>query len=226
MLFKKFSLEPTCLICGKLASLEQQLCSECDQDFTPFQGGCEVCALPLENGYRCEACLSKPPYFDKVFCAFIYQGQVAHAVKALKYAGKTQLANVLVEKSKTMVWPEVTQLIPVPMGFFRRFVRRYNQATLLADALARELKRPVCLNLLRKKAFIPSQTRFGYKRRINSVYKAFQIKDNLSVEGHDLLLVDDVVTTGATVNECARLLKKQGAHKVYVWAAARALRRL
>lgn len=193
---------------------------------------CACCGIrfdvPVEVGENCPACLTDPPFFDHARSVMTYDDVSRDMILAFKHADQTHLvatftpwlARIADEfRSGTDV------IIPVPLHRSRLLARRYNQAALLAGSLARVWQDvphdPFAL--VRVKA-TPSQGHMTRAQRLTNVAGAFAVPDPARVDGKRILLIDDVYTTGATVQGCARVLKHAGAVSVNVVTLARVMR--
>lgn len=197
---------------------------------------CGVCGMPQEFSYEnqsisnnslvCAACLSVPPSFSQARAALIYDDASRKLILGFKHADQTYAVKTFVPwlaRAGQGFWEENPVLVPVPLHRWRLLRRRYNQSALLAQGLAHDLGM-VCVpdGLLRVRA-TPTQGHMKAKDRAQNVRKAFSInprhKDKL--KGAHVVLVDDVLTTGSTVNECTETLLKNGVARVDVLTLAR-----
>lgn len=234
-----------CEACGAdLAGEEELFCWECLAALpylrAPFCARCgDFAAGDVPGDFVCSACARRAPSFDLARSAFRFDGAVAEAVKRLKYRGGVWIAagfgRFLAETWRAV--PEglrgrVDWVSPVPLAPGRAKERGYNQAELLARALAGRLGVP-CRDVLRRTRETGTQTELTARERRKNVQGAFAVKGRYRagarvlgfrfppVEGKRILLVDDVITTGATAEECARVLKAAGAEAVWAVSAAR-----
>jgi len=219
-------LPPKCLLCGGAGAKTRDLCAGCARDFTLNRTCCPRCALPLEApAPLCGVCLDREPPFATAWVPFRYGHPLDLLETRFKFhrdlaAGRV-LAELLVERAGADA-PALPQLvIPIPLHVSRLRRRGYNQALELARPLARELGIPcACAALVRTKA-TPAQTGLDAKTRRRNVRGAFEITRSVSLPAH-VALFDDVMTTGATLREAARVLVRAGVERVDVWALARA----
>jgi ComF family protein len=226
-------LPPRCPICRSLISEQGHLCSSCWLALDVIsEARCGQCALPFlvetESGL-CEACIQSPPAFDGASAPVLYQGAGRDLVLALKHSKQfaavpamaRMMANDLVRGKVGL--PTMDAIMPVPLHWKRRFYRRFNQSQLLAVALSKATGLPFDNFSLIKKKSTPSQGEFGKKGRFDNVKSAFEVPDRFAatVAGKKIILVDDVLTTGATASACAHALKKAGAEYVHVAVFAR-----
>jgi ComF family protein len=181
---------------------------------------CARCGLPGPDPI-CGACLAHPPAFDRVRAGGPFGGPLADAVRELKYRDRPALARPLGRWLAARVpLPAGAALVPVPLARGRRVARGYDQATLLAARLAREARLPLLGGALRRVRETAPQVGRSRAERARNVAGAFAASP--LVRGRTLVLVDDVVTTGATADACARALKEAGAARVEVVALGRA----
>jgi ComF family protein len=194
---------------------------------------CDRCGVPFAApesvfaglAFMCGTCMTKAPPFELARALGPYDGTLAEAVKLLKYAGQTGLAPVLVDRLDPQAHPpevwDVDAVIPVPLHVHRLRARGYNQAARLARALARRIDRPLADDVLARVVATAPQVGQDHAARARNVRNAFRVERPDRVRGRTLLLVDDVITTGATAQACARALRRAGAVRVYVWTVAR-----
>jgi ComF family protein len=194
---------------------------------------CARCGLPLPSfdrsgqapGPWCPACVAARPPFDYARAAGVYAGVLRDALHALKFGGKRALARPLatlvVEQCGALLGPDVDALVPVPLARERERERGFNQAALLAGHVAAASGLPLEPRWLSRDRSTRPQTELTAGERRANVARAFAATPR--VAGVHVVLVDDIVTTGATVSECARTLRAAGARRVGVLAVARVL---
>lgn len=222
----------TCAGCDEpVRDGDRYLCWECRSSLPviahPF---CSICGNPLEgrvdHGYICFLCAGERPHFDRARCASRFHGVLPKLAHDFKYHQavwlQEDLAEILEACWKTHFADEVVDVVaPVPLYHVRERTRGYNQAALLAAGLAKRLKVPYRGRLLRRTRDTETQTHLTAPQRASNVQSAFRTGLAATVKGRRVLLVDDVMTTGATVNECAKALKQAGAAGVLVLTLAR-----
>lgn len=223
-----FALPPRCAGCGALSGADHRFCAECWQSLhflgPPWCAGCRTpFAYDRSAGALCGACLERPPPHDGTLAAVAY-GPVARQVALrLKYAGRTGFAETAARMMARLVPDHAELLVPVPLDRWRLWGRGYNQAALIADALARLTGVPAgCDALVRTRASHGMRGLGGRQRRA-AVKGAFAVADPARVAGRSVLVIDDVQATGATVAQCARVLRAAGAAQVGVMVWARVL---
>ncbi len=217
-------LPPQCIVCGKV---EIWLCESCAQTLTPYQGACcPRCGSPTEQEPTlCENCRSNPLKVAPIRSAFILQDTVRDAVHALKYRGGRRIATQLAPHMKR-AWDNATMesdmLVPVPLHTEREARRGYNQSALLAIALGKQINIPVDVNALTRMRNTRSQTHLGFEERQTNVRGAFTVTGGVNITNKRVTLIDDVATTGATLNACAEALLARGAGQVNAFTLAHA----
>lgn len=213
----------SCLLCGAPSGVAQ-LCAGCEADLPWLpRNRCAVCALPLPSGTVCGPCLRRPPRFDRVTAVFAYRFPVDALIQAFKYGGRLPLARVLGEALARTVARDVEAIVPMPLAPGRLAERGFNQALEIARAVARRTGLPLLPFACRKLVETPPQAALPWKERAKNVRRAFACDANLT--GRRIAVVDDVLTTGATLNELARVLRKAGAREISGWVVARTLPR-
>jgi len=224
-----FALPPRCPGCSAITPRQHSFCIECWQSLI-FLGEpcCDRCGLPFEYdqgvGAECGACLADPPSFERLRAAVAY-GEVARkVVLQLKYSGRPAVAETLGHfMQRHLAGADGTSiLLPVPLHRWRIWKRGYNQSALVAQSLSRRSGIPVELDLLRRTKSTPPLKGMSRRERALTVRGAFSLSRRAPalIEGRSLILIDDVYTTGATANACARLLMRNGAAAVNIicWA--------
>ena len=194
----------------------------------PEAGLCRVCGLPGPAGlseYRCELCVEHPPHFTIARSFGEYGGALRELLHLLKYGGMEPLAKPLGKRMAAVARREAfaacQAVVPVPLDPERKRQRGYNQAELLASAVARELGLPMlAARSLRRVRPTTTQTGLSRTQRRENVKDAF-VADKSLVAGRIILLVDDVMTTGATLDSCARALCTAAAREVLALTVAR-----
>ena len=175
-------------------------------------------------GEICGACLAHPPRYDAVTAAYLYDFPIDALIQAYKYGGELRLARLFGEALAQRVCAPVDLLVPMPLSEERLRTRGYNQAMELARHVARARGIPVAARACRRVLDTPAQALLPWRERARNVRGAFVCDMNLT--GLRVAVVDDVLTTGATLNELARNLKRAGATEVQGWVAARAAQRM
>lgn len=198
-----------CFACGAPSGSEV-LCPVCAAGL-PGAGvpRCPCCALPVPDGLTCGSCLREPPPFERTVAALDYGFPVDRLVHALKYGHRLAITRLFVDRMAAAAVPEADLVVPLPLHVARLRSRGFNQAAELARALARQWGIPfVCDGIERDVNTVP-QAGLPWKDRAANVRGAFRV--TTKVEGLRVVVVDDVMTTGATLAELARTLKGVGA---------------
>ncbi len=193
---------------------------------------CDCCGIAIPAapaggvpGWRCGECVASPPAFAMARVMGRYDGHLGTALRLLKYQGRTGIAPALVAALKPDRLPPellaVDWVVPVPLHPARLRSRGFNQSARLARALADRIGRPLLVDGLTRVGRPTSQVGLSRSQRIRNVRGAFAVTDAGHIADKRILLVDDVMTTGATAQACARVLKRSGARRVVVWAVAR-----
>ena len=217
----------SCVLCsarGQNAALD--LCAACRHELPSNERACVRCAEPLTTNalMLCGRCLRRPPRFDMAHCALRYTYPVDSLIQRLKYGGAIAPARVLGEllgdciRGRATSLPEIA--IPVPLAQQRFQERGFNQAIEIGRIVAARLQIPLQLDQVIRVRDTSEQAGLERKQRHKNVRGAFVLSRPLSAR--HIAIIDDVVTTGSTVNEVARVLKRAGARRVEVWAVARA----
>jgi ComF family protein len=225
-------LPPRCLSCGIAVTRTGTLCAECWRGIT-FLGRpcCACCGLPFEfdlgESALCGECAREKPRFDRARAALRYDDASRKLILAFKHGDRLHLAPAFgpwLKRAGEELIRDADLVIPVPLHWTRLFARRYNQAAVLAQALRAAGGPPVAPDALIRTRRTPPQGKGNREARRRNVAAAFAVKPGRNLKGMRLLLIDDVLTTGATVAECARVLKRKGAARVDVLTLARTMR--
>lgn len=215
-------LPQDCLLCGGAAG-DALLCPACAAELPLLASPrCPVCAVPTPGGDVCGGCLKAAPAFDATVAVWRYGFPIDRLVQALKFEHRLAVAGFFAGAMLEGATPEGDLIVPVPLSASRLRERGFNQAVELARPLARRLRLPVDAECCRRSAETFPQSSLPWKERRRNVRNAFECSADLS--GKSVIVVDDVMTTGATLDEFARTLKRHGAARVTNWVAARALK--
>lgn len=229
-------LSPVCPICqntfaGKVEDLI--ICPDCQKAIRSVHPPyCPRCGLPYPTGegggHLCGPCLKERRYFEVHRTGALYEGALKEAIHRFKYGGVFPLVRVfgdlLQPPLQTLIedYP-ADVMVPVPLHIRRLRERGFNQALLLVRELSKRMGIPYEERALAKIKDTPVQISLKKRERRRNLKGAFQVRDQEAIERKSIVLVDDVYTTGATVNECSRTLLKGGAGKVAVLTVARAI---
>lgn len=225
-------LPPRCLNCGATVGEVDALCGPCWAGMTFFAPPwCAVCGLPfphpMGDGAICGDCARRTPNWDRARSVLRYDKHSRRLVLMLKHGDHTHLAGAFgqwMRRAGAEVLADADLLVPVPLHWSRLFARRFNQSALLAQAIRAAGGPPVAADWLVRRRRTPSQGTMGPLARARNVRGAFTLRSDRSVNGKRVVLIDDVLTTGATAEECARILRRAGAAHVGVLVLARAVR--
>jgi len=224
-----FIFPPSCLICHKKVEGDNMLCPDCFKKIhficSPV---CQICGTPLdyEGVLLCPSCLQKKFYFEKNRSAVVYNAFSKKLILPFKHQDKIELTSFMASallRAGEELFPLVDTLIPVPIHRRKMLKRKYNQAALLAQMLSKKTHKKYLPLGLKKDFYGQSQGHLSPKKRFQNVKSSFSVPSTKKIKGKSILLIDDVFTTGATVNECAKTLKKAGAKSVYVLTFAKVL---
>jgi ComF family protein len=228
---------PLCPTCHNRRDKDDQvICAACREAVEPLpRPVCPLCGAPGEKaggeGRFCDRCPRRPIHFDLARAATRYDGPAAEAAKALKFRRRTELAPVLAGKMVPTLVEDIIRdhgpvdwIVPVPLHFTRKMRRGFNQAVLIGRELSRLIDIPLLEGALARTKRTKQQTLLDTDSRRANVEGAFAVTDPPAVAGQRLVLIDDVLTTGATANACAEVLKEAGAEAVLVLTFARAVR--
>ncbi len=226
-----FLMPPLCLACERSVTESQTLCASCWHSIhfiTP--PCCAQCGVPfdfeVEEGTLCGACHENPPSYTSARSVFLYDDASKPLILRFKHADQLHTVPAL---SKWMIragsdlWGQTNMIMPVPLHRWRLLKRRYNQSALLAQAIGDKLGIVVAVDGLIRNRSTVSQGRMSSKQRQKNVAGAFDSNPKWDVEGKVITLIDDVLTSGATIDSCAKLLLSKGAFMVNVVTLARVL---
>lgn len=222
-------LPPQCLACDAAVDEPGSLCAQCFGQFSfitrPY---CHVCCLPFETAViddeaMCGACMKDRPAFRRARAVFIYKETARTLVLKLKHGDRTDAATHLAKwmrRSGVELFADADCVVPVPLHWWRLWLRTYNQSALLANALGQLIEKPVLPDGLLRTRATPTQGGLDRAQRRRNVMGAFAAKPEV-FKNKSILLVDDVMTTTATADACARALLREGAKHVDVLVLAR-----
>lgn len=213
-----------CILCGKDKTQDKKsICEDCKNDLEYNDGlCCQKCGRPLNHYYGldlCYDCICKAPIFDKGVAPLKYEGYTRECIHKYKYKDQAYLYEFFAELIVAKLIEEYIQfdiVIPVPLSRKRFSKRGYNQAELLAIYIAKVMKSNVKNNVLIRVKDTIRQSQLSKKQRFANMKGVFKVNDKELLTDKTVLLVDDIYTTGATTNECAKQLLLAGAKSVYV----------
>ncbi len=192
-------------------------CARCDH---PFPSSNTTTYSP---NHVCRFCAEHPPSYTRAWTLYPYMPPLQHAIRFFKYQGKVSLAAPLAALMIARLPPlnSVDVIIPVPLHIQRLREREFNQSLLLADHIGRSLDMPVAYTNLVRTAPTPAQTTLSRKDRQKNLRRAFAVRHPDAIVNKRILLIDDVFTTGTTVNECAKTLRRAGSADVFAITLSR-----
>lgn len=217
-------LPPRCVGCGRRG---HEICPQCWEDSRPLAPPlCPRCSVPSEGGRPCRQCAGRVHPTHAILARYPFEGAIRSALVALKYGSRTRLAPHLasaLEAALTARPIAFDLVVPVPLSIGRLRARGHNQSELLAQALAMQLDVEVAPSALQRQQETRPQTGLSARERSINVRGAFTAISGAYLEGRRVLLVDDVCTTGATLDACAQALRDAGAAGVWAVVVAREL---
>lgn len=220
-------LPPNCLQCrSAIKPNSGPVCTPCYIEL-PFQGNnCHQCGQRFASDHDyCGRCLNAPPSFDRCFCPFEYKSGIKELICNIKYREKPSLAKAAAQLLAREIVEQGIELpqaiIPVPMHLKRLRSRGYNHSNLIAKHLSRILNIPHIENLVVKTKFTPTQAGLSLKKRKTNLKNSFELTKTIGFKR--VAIIDDVMTTGATAEEIAKILKKNGVDYIQVWGIAHTL---
>jgi len=226
-------IPPKCASCGTVLSQEGVFCEWCKGTFRPVEEPfCSICGLPFKSSegsnHPCPSCWNESIWFDRARAVFIYEGAVRRAIHRFKYHASLfqarilggLLANAVEDLSASCSWD---LMVPVPLHETKLRQRGFNQALLLSKYAAKRVGILLDVGTLRRIRLTRPQVELSGSDRLKNVKNAFEVVSSEVYKNKQILLVDDVFTTGATIRECARVLKKAGASRVDAVTLARSV---
>jgi len=221
----RLALPQRCELCAGVSGTEL-VCNACMHDLPWASSACPVCALPTSTGGVCGPCLSDPPPFNATIAAFSYAFPIDRLIHSLKYQGRLALAEwcaetILAKRERAGIISRPHYLIALPLAIDRQRERGYNQAQEIARVISARTGIPLLPRGLCRVRATPPQAALPWTERAKNVRGAFSCELDLS--GLTVALVDDVMTTGASLTEAAKVLKASGAASVENWVVARTL---
>jgi competence protein ComFC len=222
---------PHCAACGAETPANIHLCPACEQTIrTIREPYCQQCSDPFEGAitqaFTCSMCQERRFRFQSAISTVCFDGVVREFVHRFKYEGQFYLRHPLADwlvgglDDPRFLGQTAEALVPVPLHSVRQREREFNQAEVLARLLSQRCGIPV-IPCLKRTRYTSTQTRLDRWERMKNLRGAFELRRNARVQGRHLILIDDVFTTGSTVNECASVLRRAGAATVRVMTVAR-----
>lgn len=217
----------SCIVCGGPDPASHSLCGGCQKELPWVKQACRCCGQHLEaerSGLLCGRCLQAPPAYDRTIALFEHEEPIRTLMHALKFNHRLLVAqllgNLLVERVLSLEDALPDLIIPVPLHYQRLKERGFNQSIEIARPIVKRLGIPMLREGVVRSKATEEQSHLGAKQRRQNVRGAFQLQSRLAEK--KVVIVDDVMTTGSTVNELARVLKQAGVTEVQVWVCARA----
>jgi ComF family protein len=226
---------PQCLGCTEIIPhlSGQAFCPACKEQIRFLTGSlCPICGIAFfaspAQDHLCGNCLEKKPYFSLARAVASYETLILNLIHQFKYGHNITVGSALASFMAEFNFPdfdftEYSLIIPVPLHIRRLRERGFNQALILANAIGEKYQISVNFSLLKRLKFTLTQTGLDRSAREKNVKGTFAAIDNSKIDSQNIILIDDVYTTGATVNQCAKTLIKAGANKVAVLTLARVL---
>lgn len=215
-------LPERCVLCDA-AAIETSLCERCYAALPWLPAAqCPQCAVPTSEGLLCGSCLAHPPRFDAIRAAFAYEWPLAPLIHRYKYGSNLALARLFAHCLAARVRTAVDLVIPMPLADERLAERGFNQALEIARGVCRRKGLGLAADACRRVRATAPQATLPWKERARNIRGAFVCDADLS--GLRVAVVDDVLTTGATLNELARNLRKAGAREIQGWVVARTVK--
>ncbi|HET7831896.1 MAG TPA: ComF family protein [Gallionella sp.] len=213
-----------CVLCGAM-SHSGLWCGDCDRAL-PYHNAphCPTCALPTPAGEVCGHCLSHPPRFTRTIAVFSYSFPLDKLIQAMKYGEQLALAHAFAAKLAKRAGEHETLpdlVIPMPLHPAKLRARGFNQSLLLAAKAAHKLNLRLLPHACRRVRDTPPQSTLAWKERRKNVRNAFRCDVDLT--GKRVVLVDDVLTSGSSLNALAEAVHQRGAREIWTWVAARTL---
>lgn len=219
-----------CSICGELQKYAGVVCEPCGRSLPRIPDRCcRICGAPFPEHWRvkvCPDCYTKRPELTRIRSVFLYEGPVIQMLHDIKFGKRARPLLFFAEELYLLVlrrFPRsIDAIVPVPLHRVREWERTFDQAALLAEHLQRFSGIPLRKALIRRKNTPPQTSLSGQARRKN-LRGAFRLRKGEQRLPRSILLIDDVITTGATLEACARILRKAGARRIYGLTIARAV---
>ena len=208
-----FLFPSPCVVCQKPAGRNRFVCSSCKEHLTLLKPGalCKTCLAPLPSGAGlCGRCLKNNPAYDRLVACFPYQGKLRTSLHRYKFGGRSDLhtsfAMLMCAQLLSFGCTDFDVVVPMPLSKERLRERGFNQAALIAKDIAKQFHVPCVSNALKKCRDTERQSELNIHQRSKNIHGAFALNNPDAVRGKNVLLVDDIFTTGATMREAAKTL--------------------
>jgi len=220
------SIQQSCILCGARNYKDYCICEDCLKDLPFINNGCEICGIPVDNSTNiCGKCITTPPTFQSTISLLNYDPPVDYLVKNLKYRNQTVIAELIGkligEKISHRQQKKPDCIIPIPLHPNRLKKRGFNQALEIARPISRKLRIPINTNAFSRIIDTKPQFELNASDRTKNLKNAFQQNHKINVK--HVAIIDDVMTTGSTVDAFSNLLIESGINKIEVWTGARAI---
>ena len=221
----------SCVLCGGSVAQSISLCESCQADLPAITHACKQCGIPLNDVGNiaevsvCGQCIQHPPVVDYTLSLFYYEKPIDYLISQMKFQQQLACAAILGEllKIRILELPELDlpdAILPIPLHNRRLIKRGFNQSLEISLAIAKEKQLPILLNTVKRSKDTLAQTHLSKNDRRRNIKGCFEV---LAIQPYShIVLIDDVVTTGATTDELAKILKNAGVKRVGVWSIARA----
>ena len=216
-----------CVICSE-GDCPSKICADCKKDLPLIstQDHCILCKGNTDTITQiCSACLAHPPSWTKIACGFKFQKVGRDLLVRFKYSGHHYLLPLIVDfmeqAHREQALPKADFIIPVPMHPLKKFFRGWNQTELLAKEFAKRHPESTFIQALKRPRLTRPQASLNRRQRLKSSKHLFSLRNSEILKGGTILLIDDVLTTGATLNACCYALEKAGVHQINILTAAR-----
>lgn len=220
-----------CPSCKTIVDSDSVFCLDCWKKLQFItKPTCQFCGMPIQfnvsNDIICAKCLSKKPYYDKAISCFVYNKTISKAIFEFKFYQKTFLSNFFAKfmvNSIQCILNEIDYIVPVPISLKRLRWRGFNQALLLARSIGKLTNKEVIPDLIFKTRHTQAQVKLKNKERIRNLDSAFDINQKYinKIIDKNILIIDDVITTGTTINECSKIIKTTSINKIFVTSIAK-----
>lgn len=221
-----FLLPPQCALCREIVQRPYTLCAPCWTQLKFITSPkCLSCSIPLEKVDHDMTCLGTPPLFTKAHAPLVYNHAIKKLILQYKNHDALHFGPMFLQWIQHCIPEDIDTLIPVPLHWWRFFIRQYNQAGELGKLIAKQKNIPMYTRILKRTRATASQGHKSKILRYQNLENAFTVVDPKNIlKNANVLLIDDVLTSGATANACAKVLLQSGASKVEVLTIARAIK--
>ncbi len=222
-----FIFPATCFSCGeKLSKYENVVCAKCENLLQFLEDVCHKCGSPKKSK-DCEVCKSNSFYFDKARSLYIFDEKLQKLIHEFKYNEVVSIGKYFGGKTGEFLkhflpFENIDIIAPIPLHTVKKRSRGFNQSEILTKEISKIMNWKHIPKLILRKQFTQTQTKLNRAERQKNVADAFKINKKFEIKGKNILIVDDVFTTGSTANSICRLLKKNKAGKIYVLTIAKA----